>query len=58
MNFPQPLLAVRNLHLEINTPTGVMTLVNGVELTVNAGEILGLVGESGCGKSITAMSIL
>jgi peptide/nickel transport system ATP-binding protein len=58
MNVPQPLLVVRNLHLEINSPTGAVTLVNGVELTVNAGEIVGLVGESGCGKSLTAMSIL
>jgi peptide/nickel transport system ATP-binding protein len=58
MNLPRPLLEVRDLHLEINTPTGAVRLVNGVELTVNAGEIVGLVGESGCGKSVTAMSIL
>lgn len=51
------LLDIRNLNIEINTPSGRIKLVDGVNLTLNAGEILGLVGESGSGKTLIAKVI-
>ncbi len=54
----EPLLDIRNLHVSFPLAEGVVRAVNGVDLQVYGGEILGLVGESGCGKSITAQSIL
>ena len=52
------LLEVRNLETYFFVRRGVAKAVNGVSFKVNRGEVLGLVGESGCGKSVTAMSIL
>ena len=52
-----PLLELRNLHVSIRTPRGEVNAVRGVDLCVRAGETLALVGESGCGKSITALSV-
>ncbi len=54
----QPLLAIDNLRTWFYTDAGVARAVDGVSLHVNAGETVGLVGESGCGKSVTALSIL
>lgn len=51
-----PLLELRDLHVAIRTPRGEIQAVRGVDLCVRAGETLALVGESGCGKSITALS--
>src|SRR5712691_9947866 len=51
-------LDVRNLRVHYATPRGDVIAVNGVSFDVRQGEILGLVGESGCGKSTVAMSIL
>ncbi|XDB00404.1 ABC transporter ATP-binding protein (plasmid) [Sulfitobacter sp. LCG007] len=52
-----PLLSIRGLHLNMASYEGVAHVLNGIELTVNRGEIWGLVGESGCGKSLTGLSI-
>ncbi len=54
----QPLLDVRGLKTYFFTEDGVVKAVDGVDLQVYPGEILGLVGESGCGKSVTSFSIL
>jgi oligopeptide/dipeptide ABC transporter ATP-binding protein len=53
-----PLLAVEGLRVTFPGPDGEVAAVDGVDLTVAAGEVVGLVGESGCGKSLTALSIL
>ncbi len=51
-------LKVENLHTYFFTKQGVVRAVNGVNLVLRQSKILGLVGESGCGKSVTALSIL
>ncbi len=53
----QPLLEIDGLQVRFATDEGIVHAVDGVSFTVSRGEILGLVGESGCGKSATAMSI-
>ena len=53
-----PLLQVENLHTYFYTDNGVARAVDGVSLSVGVGETVGVVGESGCGKSVTALSIL
>ena len=52
------LLEIRGLRVSFATEVGPVPAVRGVDLTVGAGETLALVGESGCGKSVTALSIL
>ena len=52
------ILEVRNLTTSLNTERGRLTAVQGVSFHVEKGEILGLVGESGCGKSVTSQSIM
>ena len=52
------LLEVENLRTQFNTRAGVVRAVDGVDLDVTAGQTLGVVGESGCGKSVTALSIM
>ena len=54
----EPLLEVQNLRTEFPTSDGVVHAVNGISYTVMPGEAVGLVGESGCGKSISALSVL
>ena len=53
-----PLLQVQDLKTAFQTPAGLIPAVNGVNFSLRAGETLGLVGESGCGKTVTALSIL
>jgi oligopeptide/dipeptide ABC transporter ATP-binding protein len=54
----EPLLRIEELRTVFHTDDGDVTAVNGVTFEVRPGETLGLVGESGCGKSVTAMSVL
>src|SRR5687768_2163350 len=53
-----PLLEVQNLRTHFYTRDGIVRAVDGVSFSVNAGETLAIVGESGCGKSVTSLSIL
>lgn len=52
------LLEVSNLQTHFPTRAGLVRAVNGVSFHLDSGELLGLVGESGCGKSITALSVM
>ncbi|GIP37742.1 dipeptide transport ATP-binding protein DppD [Paenibacillus sp. J31TS4] len=54
----QPLLEVKDLHVTFTTFGGEVKAVRGVDLTLRAGETLAIVGESGCGKSVTARSLM
>ena len=53
-----PLLSVENLQTHFGTLDGVVRAVEGLSFHINAGETVAIVGESGCGKSVTSMSIL
>lgn len=54
----KPLLEIDNLKVNFNTERGSVTAVDGVSYTVSTGEIVGIVGESGCGKSVMSQTIL
>ncbi|MFH0825158.1 MAG: ABC transporter ATP-binding protein [Pseudomonadota bacterium] len=54
----EPLLRVEGLKTVFNTDDGIAVAVDGVDLDVDRGQVLGLVGESGCGKSVAALSIM
>jgi oligopeptide/dipeptide ABC transporter ATP-binding protein len=54
----EKLLEVKNLTTRFKNDDGIFTAVNGVSFYVNKGESVGIVGESGCGKSVTSMSIM
>src|SRR5512136_366635 len=53
-----PLLRIRELQTYFFTPEGVVKAVDGVSFDIPRGQSLGVLGESGCGKSVTALSIL
>jgi peptide/nickel transport system ATP-binding protein len=57
-NNKKPLLEIHNLKTYFYTEDGVVKAVDGVDLEVYPGEVVGLVGESGCGKSVTSFSIM
>jgi len=54
----EPILEVQNLEVKFHTLDGVVNAVNGVSYSVEAGKTLGIVGESGCGKSVSVLSIM
>ncbi len=54
----KPLLEVRGLYTSFHTRDGLVRAVDGIDFHVDRGEIVGLVGESGCGKSVTSLSIM
>ncbi len=58
MNNPNELLRVEDLKTHFFTDDGVVKAVDGVSFRLNKGETLGIVGESGCGKSVTSLSIM
>ena len=56
--MPALLLDVKGLETQFKTPDGIIHAINGVSFKLEEGETLGLVGESGCGKSVTMLSVL
>ncbi|MEM0908463.1 MAG: ATP-binding cassette domain-containing protein, partial [Pseudomonadota bacterium] len=54
----EPLLEVDNLEVEFVTRQGRFSAVRGVSFTLHAGSAMGLVGESGCGKSVTSLALM
>jgi peptide/nickel transport system ATP-binding protein len=57
MNSTEPLLTIENLVVDFVTFEGTSRVLNGIDLVLNKGDVLGLVGESGCGKTVTTMAI-
>jgi oligopeptide transport system ATP-binding protein len=57
-NGRKPIIKVENLQTRFHTPEGIVYAVNGVDFELGEGETLGVVGESGCGKSVTMLSVL
>ncbi len=57
MNAHQSLLDIRDLYLDIKTFEGTSNVLNGVNLTLPRGDVMGLVGETGCGKTLTGLSV-
>ena len=57
-NQKEPLLTVKNLSVHFYTDRGVVRALDGAGLWIGKGEVLGLIGESGCGKSTMARTVL
>ena len=53
-----PLLKIENLQTQFKTSEGIIKAANNVSFEIYPGEVIGIVGESGCGKSVTALSNL
>jgi len=53
-----PLLSIQDLHLVFDTARGRLKALNGISFDVRSGEIFGVVGETGCGKTVTGLSVL
>ena len=53
-----PLLDIKNLSVEFTTRAGTFRAVDGIDLTVDEGEVVGIVGESGSGKSVTSLAVM
>ena len=58
MNASPPLLRLSDLHVQVATAHGPMDVVRGVDICLQRGDTLGLMGESGCGKSMTALALI
>ena len=58
MTDPRPLLSVKGLRTHLDTDSGIVRAVDGVSFEIRRGETFALLGESGCGKSMTALSIM
>ncbi|MFH0879532.1 MAG: ABC transporter ATP-binding protein [Lentisphaerota bacterium] len=56
--MPEALVNIQDLVVSFTTDEGTLRAVDGVSLSIREGEVLGLVGESGCGKSVTALSVM
>jgi oligopeptide/dipeptide ABC transporter ATP-binding protein len=54
----EPLVSIENLHVRFHTYAGQVHAVNGVSFDIQRGEVFGLVGETGCGKTVTSLSLL
>lgn len=54
----EPLLTIDNLHIEFRTSFGTIQALNGLSLEVHSGEVFGMVGETGCGKTVSGLSVL
>ncbi|GLF88901.1 ABC transporter ATP-binding protein [Bacillus safensis] len=58
INVQESILQIESLHVHTKTPQGTTPLIQEVSFEIGRGQILGLIGESGCGKTVTSMSIL
>ncbi len=56
--MPQPILEISNLRIDFPTRHGTLVAVDGISLSIAPGEVLGVVGESGAGKSLTGMAVI
>ena len=54
----QLLVEVQDLHVEFKTHLGIVRAVQGIDYAISEGEKVGVVGESGCGKSVSALAVM